>query len=420
MEDNLLHWTTVAYPAIRAMARNLSAPPGKYSHLIIPTKDGAPAAADPLPDPGASPEMLSDEDITRLPPDEIDRYLRVYPLQLKAYQISLDAYEKQEFAIAQALQYLHLLLPAGDAHVWREQACSTLTAFETATPKEIIAGLIAHFQNNVDFHTLRSQHIGQLESLQFKYTDQNSFPIFLATFSKLVSFINEISDKADELSDTAQANYLLVALRKNPDLQKQVEFKTQIFAYEQANKGPNERDISGVLEIARPCVALIPSQRTTAKFGYANMMNQATLASDDDDSNDGTAYVARKLTTGTVPPHAPLTTAASVTITAADITTLNNHLQKLSERHDRRPRTKPQRAGGQPAMAQPLPPSVSPTPAASGKQRSIYCWSCGTTQGPNAHTSRKCPKPRAGHQPECAYHNRESYPGHAVPTKLGP
>jgi hypothetical protein len=75
----------------------------------------------------------------------------------------------------------------------------------------------------------------------------------------------------------------------------------------------------------------------------------------------------------------------------------------------------------QPALAR----LIAGLPAAQGAaggarpqpaERLRYCWSCGTTRGVNAHSSKYCPNPRKGHQIACTYANHAQFPGFKAPT----
>lgn len=102
------------------------------------------------------------------------------------------------------------------------------------------------------------------------------------------------------------------------------------------------------------------------------------------------------------------TSIASITL-ASFITDIQTAASLLIERH-----TSAQ------ASAQVTPFAINavvatPTAAAT-KNRRHYCWSHGSPMK-NNHTSATCPNPNPGHQKQCTYANRESFPGYYIHRK---
>lgn len=383
-----------------------------------------------LADPGPAPVL---EDLDAFDAKTLPIYAQRYNLLQADYDRKSAAYRAQQNSRLTATQkinaYFDLLLPARlDGTNWRVVLFGSPEAYRASTPRERANRLVGWFTTGVDVNATVAEFKEKLRTLTFIHENEYSFVNFQALFNKYVAFTNDLLCAGEKLTENTIANYLIAALKRCPDFKNQIEFTAEMFQYER-HHNDHSRQSRDIFEFASHCAQQISRTRTVKNQGYAHAAADVTtlpsvpslLEDDDDDSSaEQTAFAAARLS-GAAPrapeqkrrPQAgaasptPAARGQGITVTITATASEPNALQ--------------------PALAR-LLAGVSAAPAARSAlnsggrlqpgERARFCWSCGTTRGENAHTSKNCPSPRKGHQAACTYANREQFPGFKPPATL--
>jgi hypothetical protein len=403
-------YVRIFIPTLQALIVNLQIIYNRpFAHLLEPPiyveQDVAPDHADYLPPTRLSTppraQCLNPEDPIFLALTDakqkialtLDKAAQDYNTHLR------NNYTIENVAAAMLKDLFNQFLPLPTSlHLRKLIAGSNIDTYELMDIGLVHIALSNHFRTNISINAERSIILANLRTLSIKLKKPIDFATFISLFLENIQLYAALGSP---LAPNDATNLFIDAIHRSPDLTSNPLLVSSLFHYEAAHNNET-RSLSEVIELLNPIIPHILQSATIRKTAYATTQDSA---SDDED----TALLAasapkgtKKPPTSAKPSKTKLPTAASVPTTteisfsSADASKIQEILNLVKKQRNPTVSDKSKSSGAKPTFV-----------------KTRYCYTCGSTSGPNIHISPHCPTPNSHHQNPCTWKNREDYPGAA-------